>query len=85
MLYREKSICKKCYIERKVYLYYIFFCVCFGIPEKPSLRLMNRPNFLKQVQHFNAHNFYQKKEKGKKKEINSVNDFSEHMHYYETF
>ena len=46
---------------------------------------MNRPNFLKQVQHFNAHNFYQKKEKGKKKEINSVNDFSEHMHYYETF
>ena len=52
--------------ERHIYIAYIFY-VCFGVPKKTLCCLMNRLNLLKHVQHFDASNSNQKKEKEKRK------------------
>ena len=63
-------ICKKLWGERKVYLDYIYISCMYVLVlrRKLCLRPMNRLNSLKLVQHFNAHNSNQRKEKEIKKE-----------------
>ena len=61
-------------MEKDKYIYIISFMYVLIYQRKPWLCLMNRFNFLKLMQHFNALNFNQK-EKEKKKEKNVLKLF----------
>ena len=67
-------------MEGETYIYIVYnFYICFGIPKKTCLSLMNRLNSLKHLHHFYAHNANQKAEKEKrKKKISSVQLFVTH-------
>ena len=65
----EHYLFVKTFTEKEKHIYTMYI-LCFGIPKKTLPVLMNRFNCLKDVQHFDAHNSNQKKEKGKKKEQN---------------